>query len=148
MKNPVRPLFPVIIILFGTLFAALVLGSCASSSKQGKTLDLTLKQYEQMVRWSEWDGAVEYLAIDYLQANPISRLDMDRLRLFRVTQYLVRSAVPFDEGLGLRQAVEIRMFNRNQAVERTLIDQQEWRYNAERERWFLHSGLPNVTQAR
>jgi len=50
--------------------------------------------------------------------------------------------------MALRQAVEIRLFNRNQAVERSLIDQQEWRYDAERERWFLHSGLPDVTRSQ
>ena len=130
------------------LMAALVFSGCASTSKQSKALDETLKQYELSVRWSQWDGTVDYLAAEYLRDNPISRLDMDRLRLFRVTQYLVRSAIPFDEGMRFRQVVEIKLFNRNRAVERVLIDQQEWRYDVERERWFLHSGLPDVLKAR
>ncbi len=130
------------------IMAALVLSGCASTSKQSKALDETLKQYELAVRWSQWDGALDYLAVEYLRDNPISRLDMDRLRLFRVTQYLTRSAIPFDKGMGFRQVVEIRLFNKNRAVERVLIDQQDWRYNMERERWFLHSGLPDVTKAR
>ena len=128
------------------LLAAALFPGCATN-KQNKTLDDTLNQYEIVVRWSQWDGAVDFLASGYLERHPISRLDMDRLRLFRVTQYTVRSAIPFDAGMGLRQVVEIKLFNRNRAVERSLIDQQEWRYNAERERWFLHSGLPDVTRA-
>lgn len=131
----------------GLVMAALLLSACASN-KQDKSLEHTLRQYEMVVRWSQWDGAVDFLAPEYLDTSPISRLDMDRLRLFRVTQYTVRSAIPFDEGMALRQAVEIRLFNRNQAVERSLIDQQEWRYDAERERWFLHSGLPDVTRSQ
>lgn len=127
--------------------AALLLSACASS-KHHKSLDETLRQYEIVVRWSQWDGAVDYLAPEYLANNPVSRLDMERLRLFRVTQYTVRSAMPFDEGMGLQQVVEIRLFNRNRAVEQTLIDRQEWRYHTERERWFLHSGLPDVTSRR
>ena len=90
----------------------------------------------------------DFLAPEYIENNTVSRLDMDRLRLFRVTAYVLRSSIPFDGGMGLHQTVEIRMFNKNRAVERTVIDQQEWRYNSERERWFLHSGLPDVTKAR
>ena len=104
------------------------------------------KQYETIVRWSQWDAAADFIAPEYLAENPISRLDMDRLRLFRVTAYTVRSAGVYDEGMTARQTVEIRMFNTRQAVERTIIDQQEWRYHEEVKRWLLHSGLPDPTQ--
>ena len=45
-----------------------------------------------------------------------------------------------------RQQVEIKMFNANQAVERTILDEQEWRYDKESKRWLLHSGLPDPTK--
>lgn len=142
-------------ICFRTLFStamllalATVFTGCATDSQKTKSLDFTLLQYEQAIRWSQWDGAVDFLALEYQQNNPITRLDMDRLRLFRVTQYTVRSSIPFDNGIAVRQVVEIRLFNKNRAVEKTLIDQQEWRYQPENERWFLHSGLPDVTSAR
>lgn len=128
--------------------AVLTLTACPSSSKITKSLDLTLAQYEKAVRWSEWEVATNHLAPSFLEQNPLSPLDMDRLRLFRVTQYNIRSTTPFDAGTGLSQVVEIRMFNRNRAVERSLIDRQEWRYDADTERWFLHSGLPDVTRLR
>lgn len=127
------------------LLTALSLASCATPKKQ-KSLDDTLRQYEAIVRWSEWDGAVNFLAPEYLEEHPISRLDMDRLRLFRVTQYIVRSGAPLDDGDRYEQAVEIRLFNRNRAVERTILDRQDWQYDANSERWLLHSGLPDVTQ--
>ncbi len=130
------------------LMATLVFSGCASTSKQDKSLEETLKQYEQFIRWSQWDGALDFLAKEYLENDPVTRLDMDRLRLFRVTQYHVRSATPVNNGLGFRQVVEIRLFSKNRAVEKTLIDPQEWRYDATRENWFLHSGLPDVTRSR
>jgi hypothetical protein len=77
--------------------------------------------------------------------HPISRLEMDRLRLFRVTSYTLRSAAVFDEGMTVMQTVEIKMFNTQQAVERTILQEQEWRYDEERKRWLLHSGLPDPT---
>ena len=117
-------------------------------TKEDKSLSETLEQYETIVRWAQWDAAVDFVSRDYQQENPITRLDLDRLRLFRVTQYAVRSSASVDNGLGVVQVVEIRMFNKNQARERTIIDEQYWKYNEETERWKLHSGLPDPTQSR
>lgn len=91
-------------------------------------------------------SAADFIAPEYLAEHPITHLDLERLRLFRVTSYVVRSTGVFDEGMTARQTVEIRLFNNNQAVERTIVDEQEWRYNAESKRWRLHSGLPDPTQ--
>ncbi|HEY5776640.1 MAG TPA: hypothetical protein VIS57_11175 [Xanthomonadales bacterium] len=117
-------------------------------TKEDQNLSETLLQYDTVIRWAQWDAAVDFLAPEYLEEHPVSRLDLDRLRLFRVTQYLVRSAVPIDEGKGLIQVVEIKMFNKNQARERTITDEQLWKYDEELERWQLHSGLPDPTQNR
>jgi len=104
------------------------------------------KQYETIIRWSQWDAAADFISLDYQAEHPITRLEMDRLRLFRVTQYNLRAANVFDDGKSASQTVEIKMFNSNQGVERTIIDQQEWRWDEDRERWLLHSGLPDPTQ--
>lgn len=131
-----------------SLFAViLALAGCANQGRQQDLQD-TLRNYESVIRWSEWDGAANFLAPEYLAENPITALDMDRLRLFRVTQYRVRASTPVDEGNGLLQTVEIRAFNRAQAVERVFMDRQEWRWDEELGRWWLHSGLPDVTQGR
>jgi hypothetical protein len=122
-----------------------LLAGCPQT-KEDKDLSETLKQYETIVRWAQWDAAIDFVSMEYQVENPITRLDLDRLRLFRVTQYVVRSSAPIDDGNGLIQVVEIRMFNKNQARERSIIDEQYWKYNAETERWKLHSGLPDPTQ--
>ena len=127
------------------LSLAILLAGCPKT-KEDKDLSETLKQYETIVRWAQWDAAIDFVSMEYQEEHPITRLDLDRLRLFRVTQYLVRSSAPIDEGNGLIQVVEIRMFNKNQARERSIIDEQYWKYNEETERWKLHSGLPDPTQ--
>ena len=124
---------------------AVLLSGCPQT-KEDKTLTETLQQYETIIRWAQWDAAVDFISLEYQQEHPITRLELDRLRLFRVTQYIVRSSVPFDEGNALMQVVEIRMFNKNQARERSIIDEQTWKYDAETERWQLYSGLPDPTQ--
>ena len=131
----------------GILLSLAVIGLAACSTNQvDKNRGETFTQYETIVRWSQWDAAVDFISGEYQIEHPITRLELDRLRLFRVTAYTVRSTGVFDEGMSARQTVEIKMFNKNQAVERTIIDQQEWRYNEQIERWQLHSGLPDPTQ--
>ena len=130
-----------------TLGMATLLSACPQT-KEDKDLSETLTQYETIVRWAQWDAAVNFVSSEYQEEHPITRLDLDRLRLFRVTQYVVRSSTPVDEGNGLIQVVEIRMFNKNQSRERSIIDEQYWKYKEETERWLLHSGLPDPTQGR
>jgi len=124
---------------------AAALTGCPSNQVE-KSRGETFKQYETIVRWSQWDAAADFIAPEYLAEHPISRLEMDRLRLFRVTAYTLRSADIYDEGTKAQQIVEIKMFNANQAVERTIIDEQEWHYHEDIKRWLLHSGLPDPTK--
>ena len=126
---------------------ATLLTACPKTKEESDLSD-TLLKYDTVVRWAQWDAAVDFVSPEYLEEHPVTRLDLDRLRLFRVTQYTVRSAVNVDDGKGLVQEVEIRMFNKNQARERTVIDEQYWKYDEELERWLLHSGLPDPTQSR
>lgn len=129
------------------LLVAILLAGCPQT-QEDKSLSKTLSEYETFVRWAQWDAATNFVAAEYQQEHPITRLDLERLRLFRVTQYLVRSSTPVDNGDGLLQMVEIRMFNKNQARERTITDEQYWKYDQDSKRWFLHSGLPDPTQGR
>ncbi len=130
------------VIMFG--LAGLLLG--CPQTKQESNLSETLKQYETIIRWAQWDAAVNFVSSEYQEEHPITRLEMDRLRLFRVTRYILRSSTPVDDGMGLTQVVELHIFNKNQARERIIIDNQYWKYNEDRQRWLLHSGLPDPTQ--
>ena len=127
------------------LALALLLAGCPQSKKNTGLTD-TLNQYETIVRWAQWDGAADFVSLEYQEEHPITNLELERLRLFKVTAYNLRSSTPVDEGNGLIQVVEIRLFNKNQARERSIIDEQYWKYNEERKRWLLHSGLPDPTQ--
>ncbi len=125
--------------------AIIALAACTSNPSE-KSRGETFKQYETIIRWSQWDAAADFISVEYQKEHPITRLELDRLRLFKVTAYTVRSMGVFDEGMTARQGVEIKMFNKTQGVERTIIDEQEWRYNEETQLWKLHSGLPDPTK--
>ncbi len=125
--------------------AVITLAAC-STNQVNKDLGEAFKQYETIVRWSQWDAAANFISAEYQKEHPITRLELDRLRLFKVTAYTVRSTGLFDDGMTARQSVDIKMFNKNQGIERTIVDEQEWRYNEEIKRWQLHSGLPDPTK--
>ena len=129
-----------------TITLALLALTACSSNQVDKSRGEAFKQYETIIRWSQWDAAADFISPEYIAEHPISRLDMDRLRLFRVTSYTVRSTGVYDEGMTARQTVEIKMFNNTKGVERTIVDEQEWRYNETTQRWQLHSGLPDPTK--
>ncbi len=124
---------------------ACLLAACPQTrNKQG--LPNILEKYEITVRWAQWDAVLDFIAPEYLSEHPVSRLEMDRLRLFRVTQYVVRSSMPVDNGKGLVQEVEIHMFNKTQARERTIFHKQYWKFDEKRKTWLLYSGLPDPTR--
>ena len=129
------------VLLFG-------LAGCLPPGQLEKTRSEAFRQYEIIVRWSQWDAAADFISPEYLAEHPISRLQMDRLRLFRVTQYTIRSVNVLEEGLAATQVVEIKLFNTNQGLERTIIDEQLWRWDESSQRWRLHSPLPDPTQGR
>jgi hypothetical protein len=146
MKAEAKRNFSQHTLAFATMLCAVVIAAC-TGNQIDQSCGEAFKQYETIVRWSQWDAAADFIAPEYLAENPISRLEMDRLRLFRVTSYTVRSTGVYDEGMTAQQVVEIRMFNKNRGIEKTILDQQEWRYNEASKRWLLHSGLPDPTQS-
>ncbi len=128
------------------LSLALIMLAACTSNPESKKRGEAFKQYETIVRWSQWDAAADFISSEYQKDHPITRLELDRLRLFKVSAYTVRSTGIYDEGMTARQTVEIRMFNKTQGMERTIIDEQEWRFDEEKDRWQLHSGLPDPTK--
>jgi hypothetical protein len=127
------------------LCLAVLLSACPQT-KQESDLGDTLTQYETIVRWAQWDAAANFISLEYQEEHPITRLELDRLRLFRVTQYILRSSTTSADGNSVVQVVEIRLFNKSQAREQSIIDEQLWQYEEEHKGWFLHSGLPDPTK--
>lgn len=134
-------------LLLIALMMLLVLTGCIPD-QLAKARSEAFRQYEIIVRWSQWDAAADFISPEYLAEHPITRLEMDRLRLFKVTSYTIRSVNVLEEGMAATQVVEIKMFNTNRGLERTVIDEQMWRWDESSQRWRLHSPLPDPTQAQ
>lgn len=128
--------------------AILLLAGCPVTGSQEQRQVETLQRYEALVRWNQFDALVDFMHPDWLVGHPIRQLDVDRLKQFQVSQYRVRQIVAIDDGSGMDRLVELRLYHVHTARERTIQYVESWRWDEERERWMLHSGLPDVTQDR
>ncbi len=130
-----------------TLALVLALAACAARERSSQ-LDETLRHYSALIRWSEWAAAADYYDPELRGEDPISDLELGRLAQLQVSGYNERALEIAPDGQRARQSVEIRLYNVHTMAERVIVDHQSWRWDEEAKRWWLTSGLPDVTQGR
>jgi hypothetical protein len=126
------------------VLAALMLGGCATQKHSRDLLQVTLYDYESAIRWGDFGGAARFLDPESPASKKLTPVDMKRYEQVQVTGYYDQAGAHDAEG-SYRQVVEIRMVNRHTQAERSVIDRQHWRYDAEARVWRLASGLPDIT---
>ena len=70
---------------------------------------------------------------------------MERLHQVRVSGYDEQPAIPAGED-EVRQTVRIELVNVNTQSVRSIVDRQVWKYDEAAKRWWLISGLPDVSR--
>ena len=127
------------------LCLSVLLAACASSSKhRDDLLRVALYDYESAVRWSQFGEAAGFLDPTLDPARLPKAVDMQRYEQIQVTGYYEQAGT-VDAENRYRQVVEIRFVNRHTQAERSVIDHQTWRFDPETRRWWLSSGLPDLT---
>jgi len=118
------------------LFAALPLAGCTTTPDRQTQLDDTLRAYERAVRWGEFPSAAAFARPD---ARPS---DFSRFSHVKVTGYDVAGMRLTKGGNHLTQLVKIHYYNTDYMVEKSVVDRQEWEYDAKDGHWYITSGLP------
>jgi hypothetical protein len=127
------------------VFAAAALAGCAAVSKSDeKLLEETLETYAAVIRWGNFDEAAAFVDPETLKTHPISTLDLQRYHQVQVTVYTEQPVRHVGEH-DVLQVVEIGLVNINTQAARAIIDKQLWRFDAKAKRWWLVSGLPDIT---
>jgi hypothetical protein len=127
------------------LFLLGALAGCATAKADRDLLDTTLLNYAAVIRWGNFEDAATFVDPETTKAHPLSQLDLARYSQVRVTGYNEQPLRPAGE-LEMHQTVEIGLVNNNTQSVRTVLDRQVWRYDAKAKRWWLVSGLPDITQ--
>lgn len=124
-----------------------LLSSCATEKMRSKETVLTdtLRSYAASIRWGEFDQAVGFIDPKLLAEHPPTALEIERLKQVRVSGYDEMPVVPVSED-EVQQVVKIDLLNVNTQVARSIVDRQTWRYDATAKRWWLVSGLPDISR--
>jgi hypothetical protein len=134
-----RYVFPLLALI------AMLCAGCATDQRN-QALITTLNAYASTLRWGDFQSALQFVDPTVRDAHPPTALDLARYRQVRVTGYEEgNGAVPDGENQ-VRQVVQISVVNLNTQAERTVIDRQSWRYDPQKKRWWLMSGLPDITR--
>lgn len=130
---------PLLCLLLMTLAAG-----CASTSGDRIQLESSLFRYAGAIRFNSVEVAYQYVDPKLRESKPMRALDVERYAQVQFTGYTVKASeapVPGE----LRQTVEVRLINIHTQVERVMTVQEHWRWDAEARRWWLTSGLPDIT---
>lgn len=131
--------------LLVVVLAAMLLAGCATKTRSD-ALMTTLKAYGSTLRWGDFQSAAQFIDPAIRAAHPLTSLQLARYQQVRVSEY--------DDGPGpvpvgdfeVRQTAQISLINIHTQSERSIVDQQTWRYDENAKRWWLISGLPDITQ--
>ncbi|MGX2042011.1 hypothetical protein ACWJKU_18080 [Methylocaldum sp. MU1018] len=118
------------------LACCLALAACANDLGLMK-MEETLNNYGSAIRWGLFQKAWDFQA-DKQKPAP----DFDALKNIKVTAYDSVFRSEQDEGKAVLQTVEIRYIDNQDLVERSLTDEQKWRFDVEKKRWLLESPFP------
>ncbi len=129
--------------LFLLVLVTALLAACASHTKE-LTLQQTLDAYANTIRWGEIGQAIQFIDPEVLKEEPLDQLQLARYKQVRVSQYDSDGPVPVSD-TEVHQRVAIGLINIHSQRQRSIVDNQVWRYDPEKERWWLESGLPDIT---
>jgi hypothetical protein len=121
------------------LIFGLLLSGCASSFdfRRQDTFEERVRQYGNLIRWSEFEAAEYFLALDASGKRPQAPSDV------RITDYQVKLMLVADDARKAGQTVDITYFKSGNPRVKTLTDQQFWEFDQARNDWFLKSGFPD-----
>ncbi len=121
------------------------LSNCASTDAKTR-LDDNLFAYSQAIRWSDYVKAANFIHPDDRPTAQQLEFQLARLQNVKIVGYRELQRQPSSDGEWARQTVELRLLNRHTMGERIMYDEQRWRFDPEANRWWLVSGLPDLTR--
>ncbi|SRR5690554_1231323 len=128
-----------------TLVILALLQACGGRMSKKQSLDHTLYQYAKVMRWADFDQALNFIDPEADEDIQPTELELNRLKQFGVSSYVPRPILPGPDENSIVQTVELKLYNIHTKREKVVLDEQVWRYDEEQKRWFLDSGLPKIT---
>ncbi|MBW2174109.1 MAG: hypothetical protein JRF64_05605 [Deltaproteobacteria bacterium] len=120
----------------------LLLVGCATYQGLSRlgSLESTSKAYGKAMRWGEYQLASSFIKT---QGTDGENPNLKELEMIKITSYKPTEQNTSEDKLQAHQTVEIKYYNTDCLIEKTLIDKQLWEYDAKQKAWYLQSALPD-----
>lgn len=106
-------------------------------------MDITFYDFSSDIRWGDFDAAYDYVDPKTKAEHPLTALESSRFKQIEVSGYDVISSVT---GNGIvDQQVKLQIINRNTQIPRTIVYHEHWRWDSTIKKWWLTTGLPDIT---
>lgn len=122
-----------------------LLAACGGRMSKKQSLDHSLYQYAKVIRWGQFENALNFFDPKTPNEEMPKRLDVDRLKQFGVSSYVASPILPGANDNSIIQDVQIKMYNLHTKREKVVVDRQVWEYDEDTHKWWLTSGLPKIT---
>jgi hypothetical protein len=99
------------------------------------------RAYELAIRWSEFERASAFLKD---QENPALPAQIEHLNQYQVTSYKVKQFTPSEDKSQVIVFADVQYYKKSGLVVKNFSHRQLWKYDPEKENWFLTSGLPEL----
>jgi hypothetical protein len=107
------------------------------------TLDETTRSYGKAIRWNYFELANSFRKEPDRSTH---ETDFSALKKLRVTSYEVLSRNLSENHRQAGQTVKINFYRMSDMIEKTIIDRQDWQYDINDKKWYLHSSMPDFGQ--
>lgn len=131
-------------VIFSVVCACLIsisLIGCASRQKQKSlnTFDERIRLYGRLLRWKEYEGAINM--IRHQDESPVD-VNLEDYNDLRVVDYEIKKVAINDDHKSAMVNAEISYYYETRNTVTTIRDTQNWWYLEEAENWFLDGSLP------
>ncbi len=127
--------------VWAVVLGLLIMGCAGIQTGEKMTqFDDTARAYNRSIRWGEYEAAFSF---KNLSDRENTLPDFEDYRDVRVTAYQVKQTIISEDKSKIIQLVEIQYYRLRDVTVKTLSDRQKWEYNADKQRWFLLSDLPD-----
>jgi uncharacterized protein YceK len=124
--------------------ALLLLAGCGTLQKKDSLRDQTLEGYGAALRWGDFQSAWQYVDPAVRAARPLTDQQKALYNTVRVAEY--DAAGPMATGPDtIEQTATIGLIVKSSQRVYSVMDHQTWHWDAQAKRWWLESGLPDIS---
>ncbi|MER3546730.1 MAG: hypothetical protein C4338_03630 [Rhodanobacteraceae bacterium] len=130
--------------LCGSMLALLAGCTTLGSHAKDQARDETLAQYAATLRFGDFASAWQFVDPKVRETHPLDAAAKRRYASIEVGAYQTDGPSAIDENT-VQQIAQISLVVKSSQASYDIVDHQVWKYDPANKRWWLESGLPDIS---